>query len=161
MAALAKGRLRSKLPVLEQALTGLMRDHHRQLLAMQLGHIDFLDEPMDALSAEMTRRMAALSPDDLPTPSAGVPGEGGVAAERDAPATPMTFAPAVSVLDTIPGVNQRGGEIQVTEWGIDMARFGTAERLAAWSGVAPDNDESAGKRRSGQTARGTPRCGPA
>ena len=36
MAALAKGRLRAKLPVLEQALTGLVRDHHRRLLAMQV-----------------------------------------------------------------------------------------------------------------------------
>ena len=57
----------------------------------------------------------------------------------------MTFARAVTLLDTIPGVNQRGGELLVAEWGIDMGRFGTAARLAAWSGVAPGNDESAGK----------------
>ena len=36
MAALARGRLRSTLPLLEQALSGLVRDHHQQLLAMQL-----------------------------------------------------------------------------------------------------------------------------
>ena len=41
MAALAKGRMRSKLPLLEQALTGRVRDHHRCLLTMQLAHIDF------------------------------------------------------------------------------------------------------------------------
>ena len=35
-----------------------------------------------------------------------------------------------------------------------MARFGTAPRLAAWSGVAPGNDESAGKQRSGKTRKG-------
>jgi hypothetical protein len=28
-------------------LTGLMRDHHRRLLALQLAHIDFLDEQID------------------------------------------------------------------------------------------------------------------
>jgi transposase len=61
MAELAKRRMRSKMPLLEQALTGLVRDHHRQLLAMQLAHIDFLDEPIEALSAEMMRRLAALS----------------------------------------------------------------------------------------------------
>ena len=31
MAALAKRRMRSKLPLLEQALTGVVRDHHRLL----------------------------------------------------------------------------------------------------------------------------------
>jgi transposase len=31
MAALAKRRMRRKIPLLEQALTGLMRDHHRRL----------------------------------------------------------------------------------------------------------------------------------
>jgi transposase len=43
MAEPARGRLRSKMPLLEQALRGLVRDHQQQLLAMQLAHIDFLD----------------------------------------------------------------------------------------------------------------------
>jgi transposase len=154
MAELAKGRMRTKILVLEQALTGLVRDHHRQLLALPLAHIDFLDEQIDTLSAEMACRMAALSPDALPIPSAGVAGKAGAAAESDAPGAPLTFARAVSILDTMPGVHQRGGEMLVTEWGIDMARFGTAERLAAWSGVAPGHDESAGQRRSGDTRQG-------
>jgi len=42
----------------------------------------------------------------------------------------------------------------VAEIGIDMARFETAPRLAAWAGVAPGNDESAGKQRSGKTRKG-------
>ena len=37
---------------------------------------------------------------------------------------------------------------------IERSRFGTAARLAAWAGVAPGNDESAGKRRSGTTRKG-------
>jgi transposase len=67
----------------------------------------------------------------------------------------MTFARAVSVLDTIPGVNQRGAELWGAEMGIEMARFGTASRLAAWSGVAPGSGESAGEQRSSQTRQGT------
>ena len=42
----------------------------------------------------------------------------------------------------------------VAEIGIEMARFETAPRLAAWAGVAPGNDESAGKQRSGKTRKG-------
>jgi transposase len=50
MAALAQRRMRSKIPVLEQALTGIVHAHHRQLLAMQLAHIDFLDEQIANLA---------------------------------------------------------------------------------------------------------------
>jgi transposase len=153
MAALAKRRRRSKLPLLEQALTGLVRAHHRPWLVMQLAHIDFLDEQVDALDAEITRRLAALSGDE-PTVSPREPtGEVGGAAP-DAAGTPMTFSRAITLLDTIPGGNRRGGELLVAEWGLDMGRFGTAAGLAAWSGVAPGNDESAGKQRSGKTRRG-------
>jgi transposase len=154
MAALAKGRLRNKVPVLEQALTGLVRAHHRRLLAMQLAHIDFLDEQIEALSAEITRCLTDLSTMEPPEAPAGSVGavEGGE--EPSLPGTPMRFSQAVSVLDTIPGVDRRGAEVLVAEWGTDMARFGTASRLAAWTGVAPGNDESAGKQRSGKTRKG-------
>ena len=150
MAELAKRRMRSKIPLLEQALTGLVRDHHRQLLAMQLAHIDFLDEQIEALSAEIMHRLAALSGDMLPVASPGPTGEADSAATPATADTSMTFARAVTLLDTIPGVNQRGGELLVAEWGIDMGRFGTDAPLAAWSGVAPGNNESTGKLRSGK-----------
>ena len=156
MAELAKGRLRSKVPLLEQALTGLVRDHHRQLLALQLAHIDFLDEQLDTLGAEIIRRVTNLSGDEPPITPPGAPDETGSATEPGASGAPMTFACAITVLDTIPGVDQRGGEMLVAEWGPDMTRFGTAARLAAWSGVAPGNDESAGKQRSRKTRQGNP-----
>jgi hypothetical protein len=41
---LAKERQRRTIPLLEQALTGIVRDHHRRLLTIQLTPIDFLDE---------------------------------------------------------------------------------------------------------------------
>ncbi len=44
MAELAKGRLRLKLPQLQQALAGRVQPHQRFMLAQLLGHIDFLDE---------------------------------------------------------------------------------------------------------------------
>jgi hypothetical protein len=57
MAELAKGRLRREIPLLEQALPGLVRDYYRRLLTIQLTPIDFLDEQIDALSAEITRTL--------------------------------------------------------------------------------------------------------
>ena len=149
MAALAHGRLRSKIPLLEQALTGLVRDHHRRLLVLHLAHIDFLDEQIDTLNAEITRDLAALGLGQPPI------NEGtGSPAEPGSSTAAMTFARAGTMLDTMPGVNQRGAELWVAEMGIEMARFGPASRLAAWSGVAPGNEESAGKQRSGKTRKG-------
>jgi transposase len=154
MAELAKGRLRSKIPVLVHALTGLTRDHHRRLLAIQLAHIDFLDEQIDALSTEITRCLTDLSAADAPVP----PGAPTAAIEHTPepipPGTPLTFMRAIALLDTVPGIDRRGAERWVAETGIDMDRFGTAARLAAWAGVAPGNDESAGKQRSGRTRPG-------
>lgn len=64
------------------------------------------------------------------------------------------FEEAVELLDTIPGVARETAEIIVAEIGIDMSRFPTADHLASWAGVAPGNNESAGKRRSGKTRKG-------
>ena len=77
-----------------------------------------------------------------------------LAARHSRRGTPMACARAVTVLDTIPGVDRRGGELLVAAWGIDMTRFGTIARLAAWSGVAPGHDERAGTQRSGKTRQG-------
>ena len=64
------------------------------------------------------------------------------------------FEEAVELLDTIPGVGREAAEIILSEIGNDMSRFPTANHLAAWAGVAPGNNESAGKRRSGRTTKG-------
>ncbi len=66
---------------------------------------------------------------------------------------------AVALIDTIPGVARQTAEIIISEIGTDMTRFPTANHLAAWAGVAPGNNESAGKRRSGKTRKGNrPLC---
>jgi transposase len=64
------------------------------------------------------------------------------------------FEEAVTLLDTIPGVARRAAEIIVSEIGQDMSRCPTADHLAAWAGVAPGNNESAGKRYSGTVRKG-------
>jgi transposase len=65
------------------------------------------------------------------------------------------FAPAVELLCTIPGVGRRAAEVIIAETGGDMTAFPTAKHLASWAGMCPGNDESAGKRRSGKTRKGS------
>ena len=65
------------------------------------------------------------------------------------------FARQRDLLMTIPGVKQRTAEVLIAEIGVDMNAFPTPKHLASWAGVCPGNDESAGKRRSGKTRKGS------
>ncbi|MGQ9513393.1 IS110 family transposase [Thermodesulfitimonas sp.] len=66
------------------------------------------------------------------------------------------FEEALAHLDTIPGVGRRTAEMIVAEIGLDMERFPTAGHLASWAGMCPGNNESAGKRKSSKTRKGSP-----
>jgi len=65
------------------------------------------------------------------------------------------FEKAVELLCTIPGVQRRTAEVIVAEIGVDMSVFPTAKELASWAGQCPGNDQSAGRRRSGKTRKGS------
>lgn len=65
------------------------------------------------------------------------------------------FEQALELLDSIPGVNERIAEIVLAEIGHDLSRFPSAAHLASWAGVCPGNNESAGKRLSGRTRKGS------
>lgn len=62
--------------------------------------------------------------------------------------------PALQMVDAIPGVGRRIAEDVLAEIGTDMTRFPSEAHLASWAGVCPGNDESAGKRKSGQARHG-------
>ena len=124
LAELAKGRLRSKIPALKEALEGNFSAHHAFLVGNILAHIDYLDESIARLSGEIERVI-------------------------------IPFSEEVALLETIPGVDLRTAEILIAEIGVDMSRFATSGHLASWAGMCPGNDESAGKRRSGKTCKGS------
>jgi transposase len=64
------------------------------------------------------------------------------------------FEEVVAHLDTITGVGRELAQAILAEIGTDMTRFCSAQRLSAWAGVAPGNNESGGRRRSGKTRKG-------
>ena len=57
LADLARGRLRKKLPELRRALQGRFRRHHAFLIEQILAKIDFLDETLERLNAEIDARL--------------------------------------------------------------------------------------------------------
>jgi len=66
------------------------------------------------------------------------------------------FDDAIKRLDDIPGISRATAEVLLAEIGWDMSRFPTAKHLSSWAGMCPGNNESAGKRRSGKTRKGSP-----
>lgn len=55
---------------------------------------------------------------------------------------------AVSLLCTIPGIERRLAITILSEIGTDMTEFGSSRRLCNWAGLAPGNNQSAGKKKS-------------
>src|SRR5260370_40523215 len=55
----------------------------------------------------------------------------------------------------MPGISRRAVEGILAEIGRNMARFPRAGQLASWAGMCPGNSESAGKRVSGKTRKGS------
>jgi transposase len=126
LAELAKGPLRKKRPQLQQALQGHRRPHQSFVLTELLAQIDCLDETVARFTAQIQATCASEAEE----------------------------AEVVALLDTIPGLSQATAQVVVAEIGVNMGRFPSAAALAAWAGLAPGNDESAGRQRSGRTRKG-------
>ncbi len=62
----------------------------------------------------------------------------------------------LDLLMTLPGIDHAAARALLIELGPDVKVFPTARHCAAWAGLCPGNNESAGKRRHGRTRQGNP-----
>src|SRR3954465_527932 len=124
LAALAKARMRQKIPQLREALAGRFQiEHHGVMVAQLLAHIDTLD----AALANLSDRGAAV-----------------LTAHQE----------LIELLCTIPGVHVHAAQVLIAECGLDMTRFPTVGHFASCAGACPGHHESPGRRRSGRTRPG-------
>lgn len=126
LAGMAKGRMRKKQNELARALVGKLTEHHRFMLSQLLDQLDVLDQQIAKIEGRIEEQLAQMPP----------------------------FQSAVTLLDTLPGVDRQLAIAIVAEIGIDMSRFPSDRHITAWAGVAPGNNETGGKQRSGKTRKG-------
>lgn len=124
LAQLARGRMREKIPALQEALAGRFDAQHATVARRIIAHIDFLDEAIGELSDEIAELMRPFQ----------------------AAAVILQSMPGVSQT----GAEVIIAEIA----GGDVGRFPTAGHLCAWAGVAPASHESAGRSRPAGTRHG-------
>ena len=62
----------------------------------------------------------------------------------------------VDLLTTLPGVDVYSASAMLIELGPDIPVFPSARHCAAWAGLCPGNNESAGKRRVARSRKGNP-----
>lgn len=126
LAGMAKGRMRKKQNELARALVGKLTEHHRFMLSQLLDQLDVLDQQIAKIEGRIEEQLAQM---------------------------PL-FQSAVTLLDTLPGVDRQLAITIVAEIGVDMSRFPSDRHITAWAGVAPGNNETGGKQRSGKTRKG-------
>lgn len=144
LAQLAKGRLRSKLAELEQALRGTLEPHHAFMISQHLALLDVFDEQIAAFDTRVQTAIDGTQPDQPPPPEA----TGADRPPADAPSAPDGAWTAQAILDAIPGIGLRVAETILAELGTDMSRFPDAAHASSWAGLAPSQHESAGKRKA-------------
>jgi transposase len=127
---MARSSLRNKKPELRRALTSRLTPAQRFVLNELLGRVAEIEAATGRVNEEIASEVAESA--DLFVPE------------------------AAKLLQTIPGVGPRVAEVIISEIGVDMTRFPSDAHLASWAGLCPGNNESAGKRRSTQTTKGSP-----
>ena len=63
------------------------------------------------------------------------------------------FLPQINLVSTTPGIKDFSAIAVISEIGVDMSVFPSAKHLCSWAGVAPQSNESGGKKKSSRVSR--------
>jgi len=129
MSSMARGRLKRKQGELKRALSGQLTEAQRWVLSELLDQYDRVKEAISKVEQKIRDEVAA-APDPF-------------------------VSEAVKLMDTIPGVGETIAQILAAEIGVEMSQFPSDKNLSSWAGMCPGNNESAGKRKTGKTTKGS------
>ena len=63
------------------------------------------------------------------------------------------FLPQINLVSTVPGIKAFSATSIIGEIGVDMSVFQTSRHLCSWAGLTPQNDQSAGKKKTTRISR--------
>lgn len=63
------------------------------------------------------------------------------------------FLPQINLVLTVPGIQTFSAVAIIGEIGVDMSVFQTSRHLCSWAGLTPQNDQSAGKKKTTRISR--------
>jgi len=118
IAPLIHGSLKSKIPDLKLAIDGFITPEQAEKMKIIKQHFDALQSCKRNLESLIS---------SIATP----------------------FSAQIDLLLTAPAINDKFTAIQIiSEIGVDMSKFSTSKNLCSWAGLTPQNNESAGKKKS-------------
>lgn len=158
IADLARGRMRAKRAELQQALRGSLLEHHAFMITQHLAHLDFLEEQIATFDEQIQSLLASdgavVQPSNNRDEPPGQNGQADSSAETPVSQPRGWWKAACQICDAVPGIGARVAETIVAELGTDMSRFESAKQASKWAGLAPGQNESAGKRKSSRIGKG-------
>jgi len=116
LVSLCRGKLKKKKEEMRKALQGVITPHDRMMLQGLLDDIAHYQKQIERLEAEIHRHTDKINQN------------------------------LIENLRQVKGVGEQSTQIILAEIGDNVKPFATAEKLAAWVGLAPGNKESAGKK---------------
>ncbi|MDD3231513.1 MAG: IS110 family transposase [Oscillospiraceae bacterium] len=63
------------------------------------------------------------------------------------------YLPQLNLVMTVPGIQSYSAIAIISEIGVDMSVFPTSKQLCSWAGLTPQNNESAGKKKTTRIGR--------
>ena len=151
LAELAKGRARARLELLAEACDGRFTSHHARLCQMLLGQADELTARIETVTALLDEAIGALkAPREEIATAAFDPKTGEVLP------TAAAYASAIERISEIPGAGPETARAVIGEVGLDMAVFGSAQRLCSWAKVSPRTVQSGRRTKGATTGKANP-----
>jgi transposase len=128
IAQLAQRGAKKKIPQIRAAIEGhRMTGMQAKLIGYSLDHMAFLEEQILDLDQQIGTHIRASE-----------------------------LQRQHQILQTIPGVKEEAASSLLAEFGPDTKVFGSGAKCSAWAGVAPGNNESAGRKKRAPALRGNP-----